>query len=62
MAWATMTAAQRVAFLEMALRGDVFSPWEREFAQSVKDVIRSGRQLSDKQTAVCQRLYSKWMG
>jgi hypothetical protein len=59
--WSRMTSQHRVQFLEMALRGDVFSRWEREFAQSVREQLRAGRRLSPKQDAICQRLYSTWM-
>jgi hypothetical protein len=60
--WSRMTIQQQVQFLEMALRGELFSRWERGFAQSVSEQLRAGRRLSPKQDAVCQRLYLAWIG
>lgn len=59
--WASMSSQKRAAFLEMALRGDVLSSWERDFAESVRGQIQTGRRLSEKQDAICARIYAKWM-
>ncbi|MBF0509270.1 MAG: hypothetical protein HQK57_10145 [Deltaproteobacteria bacterium] len=41
---------------------DYLTPWEQDFAQGVHDRILTGRQLSEKQRTVIDRLYAKCDG
>jgi hypothetical protein len=59
--WSGMSNPQQAAFLAKALAGDVLSPWEREFANSVRRLLLSGVSLSAKQASICERMFARWM-
>lgn len=60
--WQCMSKQEQAKFLALALAGEVLSPWEREFATSVRRHLLNGGFLSAKQTTVCQRIHDKWLG